>query len=293
MTRLGSTHPSSSAGPEGLVPTQDVEAVLARAAELDAASPSGPTGVPVEDVKLAAAEAGIEPRHVERAFQELRAARASPRRSPAAVALGVACVALVGGAWWRYFASHATASVPSHTSPEPPASAEPASAPPAAPSAGPVPAAPGTLPFTPLAGPRAREAAAGFHGDWQLVSWLSLGTERLEVPALRRPQTEAPAEAWEFSEAGRFRRTFGADLAVGGRWSIAGSVSRPEPVVWLGDLTWYLVALDDVTVSSDPLNPRGREWLLAARDGPQALFVYLGRSVDPSSGRQGGRFTIR
>jgi hypothetical protein len=144
-----------------------------------------------------------------------------------------------------------------------------------------------------LSGPAATAATALLHGDWHLAAWLSLGSERLEIPALRRSPLVPPTEAWDLRPNGRFRRSLGGTLAVGGRWIVTGTVTPPERLTWLGADTWWLVALDDVTVSLNPLEKRGREWVLAARDGEDALLVYLGKTASASEVTMGGRFTRR
>lgn len=74
---------------------------------------------------------------------------------------------------------------------------------------------------------------------------------------------------------------------------MTGTVAPPEKLTWLGADTRWLVALDEVTVALNPLEKRGREWLLAARDGEDALFVYLCTAASADEVTMGGRFTKR
>jgi hypothetical protein len=307
------------------IPQDEVEDVVARAAELAAAeqraAAEASAGASEADVKQAAREAGIDPVHVERALAERRERTLRLRRGMVlrALCLGALAVLAAGLFALRAVARWVTAdgggaepagasvdapgpghdrSAEGSTVPEPDGSAEGSAVPEPDGSAegSAVAAEPprvGVLVPTLLSGQAAAAAADALEGDWQLASWLSLGSERLEVPARRRAETEPPVEAWQMLSSGRFRRSFSDGLAAGGRWSVAGTVPAPEGVAWLGIDTWWLVALDDVTLSYDPLAGRGREWALVARDGEEAVFVYLGKSADASAVTLGGRFTRR
>lgn len=74
---------------------------------------------------------------------------------------------------------------------------------------------------------------------------------------------------------------------------MTGTVAPPERHAWLGADNGWLVALDEVTVSLNPLEKRGREWPLAARDGEDAFFLYLGTAASADEVTTGGRFTKR
>jgi hypothetical protein len=315
------------------IPQDEVDDVVARAAELAAAeqraAAEASAGASVADVKQAAREAGIDPAHVERALAERQERARRLRRGVVLGGLGVGALAVVVGmafalrAAARWFDDDAVVDAHVTSGPQTPVQAPgsagtgawdrsgeaplaredrtvgtsetsgAAAAEPEAPTAH--AEAPAASPLVPrmLSGQEAAVASAALTGDWQLASWLSLGSEQLEVPARRRAETEPPAEAWQLLSSGRFRHSFSDGVAAGGRWSVAGTVSPPERVAWLGIETWWLVALDDVTLSYDPLAGRGREWALVARDGDEAVFVYLGKSADASEVTLGGRFTKR
>lgn len=312
------------------IPEADVDDVVARAVELEAAArrPSD-SGVDVADVKRAAREAGVDPAFVERAVEELDAERersAAQKLRLKRVAGAICGVLALAGVLWGMAANRpVTHEVSEAEVPAAPSSARATSTPrppavtdmPSEPTPPPEPTPPVTEPspatdrpaatdaptttkptadrLTPtlLTGPAATAAAAALHGDWQLAAWLSVGSERIEVPSLRRSPMDPPTEAWDLRSNGRFRRSLGGTLAVGGRWTVTGTVAPPEKLAWLGADTWWLVALDEVTVSLNPLEKRGREWLLAARDGEDALLVYLGTDASADEVTMGGRFTKR
>ena len=144
-----------------------------------------------------------------------------------------------------------------------------------------------------LSGEAAAQAQEAIQGSWDLTSWVSGANRAVEIPAKRRPKTEAPPEGWEFFKGGRFRRTIGDNFTVGGRWTVTSRVPPSPEVAWLGLEKWWLIALDQVALSALPGQERPREWALLGQDGEERIIFYLGRSPELDEKTMGGRFLRR
>ena len=138
----------------------------------------------------------------------------------------------------------------------------------------------------------ATDARRSIEGSWDLNSWVS-GWRPAEIPAKSRAANELPPESWEFYQGGRFRRSIGDDFAVGGRWTVASRLAPLKELEWLGIESWWLLALDDVTLSALPGQVRPREWVLVGADGQERVVFYLGRTAVLGEKMMGGRFQPR
>jgi hypothetical protein len=144
-----------------------------------------------------------------------------------------------------------------------------------------------------LSGNEAAVAQQTIRGSWDLTSWVSGANRAAEIPAKNRPRTEPAPESWQFFEGGRFRRTIGDSFTVGGRWTVTSRISPSLEVEWLGLDSWWLLALDQVSLSALPGQARPREWALVGQDGKERIIFYLGRSPALDEKTMGGRFLRR
>jgi hypothetical protein len=131
--------------------------------------------------------------------------------------------------------------------------------------------------------------AERLRGVWTITRHVLLRPTLVERPVRPRAPTERPAERWTFHADGRFERALDT-LASAGRWRVVGTVAAAEAHRAVAPEGWWVLALDEVTLSVTPdMAPRA-EWALVAADRDSRVIVWLGGRMDPAAAELGGRF---